>query len=223
MLPETYFTVNISFTCGNVYSIIDVLGDALSSQSQKPPPRPSPSELVNGFSATIAKDAYSVAERQMLVKLPRYTVVKSSGTPVCTLQASAATKVQNGLLISWTIAPSATFLHENSAGRRADAEVVQKYLLGLLSESKSVYLGILRADRVPLQSNVDLASWWAVRVQSVSTTGSLMTFQVANTATTSTISWTNVFGVSSSASEAMAPEALAGLLYYTKNIAIIST
>jgi hypothetical protein len=216
---NSYFTVNISFTCGNVYSIVDVLDDALSSQLPKPPPRSSPSEVVNGFSATSAKDAYSVAERQMLMKLPKVSMVVVSGTPVCTLQASAATKVRNGLLISWTIAPSATFLHMSSAGRRAAAQVIEKYLMGLLARSKSLYLGVLRADRVPLQSNVDLANWWAVRVQSVSTTGSLMTFQVANTATTSTISWNNVFGVSSSASEALAPAALASLLYYTKNIA----
>jgi hypothetical protein len=178
---------------------------------------------VNGFSVTTATSPYEVAEHEMLAHLPEHVVVTSSGTPTCALQASAAHEVQSGsgLLIIWTIVPSAQFIHEASAQREAGAGVVDAYLAGLLKSSKNLYLASLQADRVPVQGP-DLASWWGVEVRSISTTGSLMTFQIGSTATTSTTTWSNVFGVSTSASQAMAPEALANLLYYSKSIAVLT-
>jgi hypothetical protein len=178
---------------------------------------------VNGFSATAAKDPYSVAERQMLAEIPALAVVPASGSRVWTLQAVAANQVQNstGLLIIWTIAPSAPFIHEASAQGLAGAQLADTYLAGLLKRSKNLYLAALQADRVPVQGSVGLGSWWGVEVRSMSTTGALMTFQIAATATTSTATWSNVSGISSSASQAMAPEALANLLYYTKSIAVL--
>ncbi len=179
---------------------------------------------VNGFSATTAKDPYSVAERQMLAEIPARAVLPASASPVCTLQAAAANQVNNstGLLIIWTIAPSAQFIHEASAQRLVGAQLADTYLAGLLKKSKSLYLAALQADRVPVQGSAGLDSWWGVEVRSISTTGGLMTFQIAATATTSTITWSNVSGVSSSASQAMAPEALANLLYYSKSIAVLT-
>ena len=46
-----------------------------------------------------------------------------------------------------------------------------------------------------------------------------MTFQIAKTGATSTITWTNVYGLSSTTNQALAPEALANLLYYTRTVA----
>jgi hypothetical protein len=184
-----------------------------------------PPVTVNGFSVTSVSTAYEVAEHQMLMHLSAHAVVSAAPTQsaaVCTLQASAANEVQNGagLLIIWTVAPSAQFIHETSSQRLGGAQVVEQYLTSLLKSSRNLYLAALQADQVPLQGP-DLASWWGVEVRSISTTGSLMTFQIATTATTSTTSWSDVPGVSSSASQAMAPEALANLLYYTKNIAVL--
>ena len=180
-------------------------------------------KTVNGFQVTSSNSAYSVAERQMLAKVQGAGVVPASGTPVCTLQAVSANQVQNGagLQIVWTIAPSAQFIHETASQRMAGAQLVQQYLTGLLRSSRDLYLAALQADRVPLQGSSDLASWWGVRVQSISTIGSLMSFQIAQTGTTATMTWSNVPGVSSSASEALAPEALANLLYYTKSVAVL--
>jgi hypothetical protein len=64
------------------------------------------SATVNGFAATTSNKPYSVAERQMLAKVPGYAIAPASGTPVCALQAVAAQQVQNGtgLLIVWSIA-----------------------------------------------------------------------------------------------------------------------
>ena len=123
-------------------------------------------ETVNGFTATGTNDPYSVAERQMLAKLPGHTVVPSTGTSVFALQAVAANQVQNGaaLQIVWTIAPSAAFVHETSAARLAGAKLVEQYLTGLLTNSKDLYLAALQADRVPLQGTADLATWWGVLV-----------------------------------------------------------
>jgi hypothetical protein len=179
--------------------------------------------IINGFSATDAQDPYSVAERQMLGEIPGRAVVSGSGSPVCALHAAAANQVQNGagLVVIWTVAPSAAFIHEGSARRLAGAQIVTTYLAGILKRSKSLYLAALQADPVPAQGSGDLDSWWGVEVRSISTTGTLMTFEVAATATTSTTTWGGVPGVSSSASQAMAPKALANLLYYTKNIAVL--
>jgi hypothetical protein len=73
---------------------------------------------------------------------------------------------------------------------------------------------------VPLQRSADFSSWWGVRVESRSTTGSNMNFQIAKAGTTSAITWGNVVGVTSTGAAA-AREALANLLYYTKKIAVI--
>ena len=178
------------------------------------------SETVNGFTVAASGGPYSLAERQMLAKIPGRAVVPASGTPVCTLQAAAANQVQNGagLEIVWSVAPSAQFVHGTPTAQQAGAKLVEQYLTGLLNSSKNLYLAALQADRVPLQGSGDLANWWAVRVQSVSTTGSHMSFQIAKSGVTSTITWSNVPGVGST-SATLAPKALANLLYYSKNIA----
>jgi hypothetical protein len=180
------------------------------------------SETVNGFAVASSNDPYSVAVRQMLAKVPESAVVPASGVPVCTLQALAAEQVKNGagLLIIWTIAPSSQFISETSTTRQARAQLVEQYLTDLLTRSRSLYLAALQADRVPLQGSADFANWWGVRVESRSTTGANMNFQIAKAGTTSTITWGNVVGVTST-SAAAAPEALASLLYYTKKIAVL--
>lgn len=177
---------------------------------------------VHGFRVTNSHDAYSVAVRQMLAKVPGSAVVPASGAPVCVLQAVAAEQVKKGagLLIIWGIAPSSQFIRGTSAAQRAGAQVVERYVRGLLTSSWNTYLAALKADRVPLQGRADLANWWGVRVESRSTTGLLMTFQIAKAGTTSTMTWSNVVGVTSKGAAA-APEALASLLYYTKKIAVL--
>jgi hypothetical protein len=180
------------------------------------------STTVNGFKVTNSSGPYSVAVRQMLAKVPGSALVPTSGVPVCTLQALAAEQVKNGagLLIIWTIAPSSQFISETSTTRQVKAQLVEQYLMGLLTSSRNLYLAALQTDRVPLQGSADFASWWGVRVESRSTTGSHMNFQIAKAGTTSTITWGNVVGVTST-SAAAAPEALANLLYYTKKIAVL--
>ncbi len=76
-------------------------------------------ETVNGFAATNSTDPYSVAEREMLAKLPARTVVSSAGTPVCSIQAAAAEQVNNGggLQIIWWVTPSSQFI--KSTARRS--------------------------------------------------------------------------------------------------------
>lgn len=176
------------------------------------------SENVNGFAATNATDPYSVAERQTLAKMPGRAVVTAAGAQVCSLQPLAAEQVGNGngLVIIWQITPSGGFLKQTASGRKADAELVEQYFAGVLTSSKDLYLAALKSDRVPLQGD-DLSNSWGVRVQSLSTTGSLMTFQISRAGTSSWIIWDNVFGVNS-ISQALAPEALANLLYYTQGV-----
>jgi hypothetical protein len=175
-------------------------------------------ETVNGFAASNSSGVYAATERQMLAKIPGSAVVAASGTPLCTLQAADAQKVKSGtgLLITWTIFPTSQFLHEPSATRLARAQVVEAYLVGLLKRCRNLYLGLLEAARIPPEGD----AWWGVEVQSVSTTGSLMNFEVASAANKTTMIWSNVPGVSSTA-PGLAPEALANLLYYTKSIAAL--
>jgi hypothetical protein len=61
-----------------------------------------------------------------------------------------------------------------------------------------------------------LANSWSVEVQSISTTGSLMSFSLSISKTGVVPTWSNVPGVPSAGSQAMAPTALANLLYYAK-------
>ena len=121
-----------------------------------------------------------------------------------------------GLMIIWAISPSAAFIQQTATARVADANLVKQYLAGLMTTSRTVYLADLKADRVPLEGE-DLANSWGVRVQSTSTTGALMVFQMSRAGTSSWIIWQNVFGVNST-SQTVAPQALANLLYYTKDV-----
>jgi choice-of-anchor C domain-containing protein len=178
------------------------------------------STIVNGFAASNSSDPYSVAERQMLAKLSSHFVLPTSGTPICRAQAIAAEQVDGGagLLIIWGITPSAQFVKEVPAAQDSGAKLVQQYLAGVLQTSRNLYLAALKADRVPVEGSSNLASWWGVRVQSMSTTNLLMSFQISKSGTSSWISWDKVFGVTS-IKQASAPQALANLLYYTKNVA----
>jgi len=176
------------------------------------------SQTVNGFAATNAADAYSVAERQMLGQLPGRAVIEAAGTQICSLQPVAAEQVDDatGLLIIWDVTPSAAFIKQNASAQEADALVVKQYLAGLMTTSRADYLAALTSDRVPLEGE-DLANSWSVRVQSTSTTGSLMVFQMSKAGTSLWISWENVFGIIST-KQSVAPQALANLLYYTNYV-----
>ncbi|HTT92463.1 MAG TPA: DUF642 domain-containing protein [Acidimicrobiales bacterium] len=178
------------------------------------------SQTVNGFTAASGTNPYDVAERAMLTKIPATASVPASN-PVCAVQALAANQVLTGagLQLVWNIAPTDGFIHAAPAAREAGAAAVAKYLMNLLRSSKRLYVADLQADRVPLPTTGGLANWWAVRVQSVSTTGALMSFQIALTKSGTTTTWANVPSAPVAASQAMAPEALANLLYYSKTIA----
>ncbi len=177
-------------------------------------------QVVNGFTVTNGSGPYAVAERAMLTKIPANVSVPAPN-PVSSLQAVAANQVLsgNGLQIVWSIAPTAGFIHAATSARDAGGTVVENYLMNLLKSSKGLYLAELQADRVPLPSTGGLVNSWAVRVQTVSTTGAPMSFQITLTKEGTTTTWANVPGVPSTASQAMAPEALANLLYYSKTIA----
>jgi len=175
-------------------------------------------EVVNGFAVSSSSGVYASTVRQMASKIPGTAVVTASGTPVCTLQAADAEQVNSGtgLLIIWTIAPTSRFVKEPSATRQARAQVVETYLVGLLKRSRNLYVGLLQAARIPPQGD----AWWGVEVQSTSTIGSPMSFETASAGTKTTMTWSNVPGVTSTA-PALAAEALANLLYYTKSIATL--
>jgi Protein of unknown function (DUF642) len=179
------------------------------------------SEVVNGFASTSSSDPYSVAERQMLAKLTARSTFPSTGTPVCSFQAIAAEQENNGLglLVVWGISPSPQFIKEPPAQRQSEARLVQQYLVGLLSSTKDLYLDALKADRVPIEGGTpNLASWWGVRIQSMSTTDQLMSFEISKSGASSWMAWDNVYGVTS-INQALAPKALDNLLYYTQDVA----
>lgn len=90
--------------------------------------------------------------------------------------------------------------------------------MSVLKSSMSIYSAALQAERVPEQGSQDLANWWGVDVQSMSTTGSLMSFEVVLTKEGTTATWTNIPSVPSTAGQTMAPDALANLLYYSKAV-----
>ena len=177
------------------------------------------SEIVNGFIASNSNGPYAAAVRHMLDHIPGAVLVGGSGKPVCSLQAVTANQVKTrtsgaGVLIVWAIAPTAYFVHERSTARLASARLVATYLVGLLKRSRNAYLASLQAGRIPPK----WASWWAVEVQSVSTTGLPMSFEVALAGTAVTMQWDVIFGVSST-KPSLAPQALTNLLYHTNKIA----
>ena len=180
-------------------------------------------DTVKGFAATNSTDPYSVAERQMLAKLPGQVVVTNEGGPVCSIQAVAAEQVDSdtGLVIIWGVTPSTQFIQETAPAQQADAMAVIKQLAAVLETSKKLYLAALKADRVPLEGSADLASLWEVRVQSISTTANLMSFQISNSGSSSWMAWDSVPGVSS-INQSLAPQALANLLYYSKRVALLA-
>ena len=176
--------------------------------------------LVNGFIAANLSGSFGTAESSMLTKIPGNASVPASA-PDCRLTAYEANQVQggSGLQLVWTASTSSRFLHEAAAARLAGATTVEDYLVSMLKNSMSIYSAALQAERVPEQGSQDLANWWGVDVQTTSTTGSLMSFEVVVTKDGTTASWTNIPSVLSTAGQSMAPDALANLLYYSKNVA----
>jgi hypothetical protein len=176
------------------------------------------SEVVNGFMVTNSTGVYATTLRQMLTKIPGSVLVPNPKKPVCSLRAGSAAQVHKGtgVLILWAISPTARFIRQPSAAQLASAKVVKAYLVGLLNRSRALYASSLRASRLPPQGN----SWWGVEVQSTSTSGSPMSLEVALAGTKTTFTWSNVPEVSSTA-PSLAVQALANLLYYTKNIASV--
>ncbi len=177
--------------------------------------------VVNGFSAANLSGSFGTAESSMLMKIPSTTSVPVSA-PDCRLTGDEANQVQGGggLQLVWTVSTSSRFLHEATAARLAGATTVEEYLVSLLKSSMSIYSAALQAERVPEEGSQDLANWWGVDVQAISTTGALMSFEVVLTKSGTTTSWTNVPSVPSTAGQSMASEALGNLLYYSKSVAV---
>ena len=175
---------------------------------------------VNGFVAPGLTGPFGSAEATMLKHVPSVAKIPSSAS-VCTVQALAANQVNGGagLQLVWTIAPSAAYLKESGPARASSAQAVEQYLTSLVAKSMSLYTAALQAERVPEAGANDLANSWSVEVQSVSTTGPLMTFSLTTSKAGTVPAWSNVPGVPSSASKAMAATALANLLYYSKTVA----
>jgi hypothetical protein len=183
--------------------------------------------VVNGFVATGLAGLYGVAEKQMLEKTPEQTVVKVAGTPVCVLQAASATQAKGstGLQIAWTIAPTSRFIHETTTARQAAAAIVYRDFVNLSMSTRNAYLAALKAgkaalqtQRMPVPSGNGLANSWTVELQSVSTSGKAMSFQITSTGAATRTTWVNIPSATST-DQSGAPLALANLLYYTKNIA----
>ncbi len=105
-------------------------------------------------------------------KLPAHAVVTNAGAPVCSIQAAAAEQINNGggLLIIWWVTPSSQFIKSTAHAQQADAQALKQYICNVLKTSGATYIAALKADRVPIQGDADLAIWWEVRVQSTSTT-----------------------------------------------------
>jgi Protein of unknown function (DUF642) len=179
-------------------------------------------DMVNGFATTNSTDPYSVAERRMLANLPGHAIVSNAGSPVCSIQAAAAEPVDNGggLLIIWWVTPSGQFIGSTAPAQQADAAALKQYLDKLLKTSNAMYIAALKADRVPVDGDGDLAIWWELRVQSTSTTNSLMSFQISKSGSSTWAAWDNVPSISSG-EQRFAPQALANLLYYSKTIASV--
>ena len=79
--------------------------------------------------------------------------------------------------IKWSIAPSAAFLSEDGVARVASAKKVTQSLVSLLNQTYTAYVTQLQADRLP-QTSGDFAQRRWVEVQTLSTTGETMYFQV---------------------------------------------
>lgn len=186
------------------------------------PPVPPASVTVNGFSVTGATGPYGTAERQMLAQLPAASTVVASEVAICVLHPSSAQQIRggSGLLIAWDAAPTVAFIHDDTPTEERVAAALENYMRMTLSHTRTLYLATLHADRVPEQDS-HLQDWWAVRVQSMSTTNQMMTFEVAQTFSTPKppgISWSNVPGYPV-VKPSLAIRALASLLYYSKSIA----
>ena len=175
---------------------------------------------VNGFVAPGLTGPDGSAEATMLKHIPSAAKIPSSSSDG-TIQALDANQVNSGagLRLVWTVAPSAAYLKDSAAARSSAAQAVEQYLTSLLAKSLSLYTAALQSERVPGTGANDLANSWSVEVQSVSTTGPLMTFSLTTSKTGTVPAWSNVPGVPSSASKAMAATALANLLYYSKTVA----
>ncbi len=96
--------------------------------------------------------------------------------------------------------------------------MVEEFLEGLLSSSRSLYVAAVAADRIPEQGPGSLSAWWGIEVQSISTTRTHMSFVVSKTRAKFNFSWANVPGIASTGSQPMAPSVLEAFLYYTKNL-----
>lgn len=105
------------------------------------------------------------------------------------------------------------------------ATAVYESLVNLSTRSKNAYLAalktgkaVLQAKRLPVPGGNGLANSWALQVQSVSTSGKAMNFQITSAGAATKTTWVNVPNVTST-NQSEAPLALANLLYYTKTLA----
>ena len=175
---------------------------------------------VNGFLVLNANDPYSVAERQMALRLPGTVEWPSSSAPLCGLQPSAILQSagKTATSIVWTIAPSQAFLNETPASRLASATRISNRILGLLGQTYTSYMSQLKQDRLP-PKGADLAQGWAIEVESVSTTGETMAFQASLASPTSSpVEKWNGLPTMPPGQGVQAPEALAVLLFYSKAV-----
>ena len=78
----------------------------------------------------------------------------------------------------WWVTPSSQFIKSSAKAQQADAQALKQYLGNVLKTSNATYAAALKSDRVPIQGDADLAIWWEVRLQSTSTTNTLMSFQI---------------------------------------------
>jgi hypothetical protein len=178
-------------------------------------------QVVNGFNASLPLSPYGEAARQMLAQAPKVALVASPSGLICELHAYQARQQLSGagLVLVWTVEPSSAFLHQGPAGRLKEAATVGQYLSHLLVATKKLYLAALQSSRLPPSGPGSLASSWAVQAQSVSTTGQTMYFRVTEAGGSTTYTWSNVPGAGAAGAPALAHQALANLLYYTKAVA----
>lgn len=191
------------------------------------------SENVNGFKVQESgapvplSGPYGLAEVRMLAKVPATATVTTQGRPVAALTAASASQspAGTGLVITLSEAPTSSFLEGSSAQQSAGASAMLKYLSTLLSSSYSAYQAALQAERIPLGPTLPLTKSWGVRIEAVSTTGKLMTFEVAQANPTTgafTYSETGVSAFSGRLTAATASAAIRDMLYYTKGVVAAS-
>ena len=120
--------------------------------------------------------------------------------------------------IVWTTSTSAQSIRASASARLSGAQMVEEFLEGLLSSSRSLYVAAVAGRQDSGARSRISSAWWSIEVQQHKHNSYAYELRRLEDGSEFNFSWANVPGIASTGSQPMAPSVLEAFLYYTKNL-----